>query len=217
MTRSGPRGDEQDAATASDGSFARALERLKRDGCLLMVTGDVPEQVSARASRKLLGTPTEFRTRVLAVTDPAISEPATHLPGALHPGSDGVTLIDERPPRRTAAGVVNVAEAILDALPADKPSDEGNVRFALATLAPFRTGDHADGAIPAALDTLRDAAHTATAIGAIHLPIPDDDPGVDALTPHVDARIEVRDTNTALPEQRWYLPDRDATTNWVTM
>lgn len=217
MTRSGAGGDGRDVASASECSFARVLERLKRDGCLLMVTGDVPEPVSARASRKLLGTPTEFRTRVLAVTDPTVAEPATHLPGALCPASDGVTLIDERPSQRTTTGIVDVADAILDALPADQPSDEGNVRFALATLAPFRTGDHADDEIPAILDKLRDAAHAATAIGAIHLPLPDDHPDVNALTPHVDARIEIRDTNTALPEQRWYLPDRDATTNWVTM
>ena len=217
MTRSGAGGDGQDAATASDGSFARVLERFKRDGCLLMVTGDVPEPVSARASRKLLGTPTAYRTRILSVTDPAVADPSTHLPGTFSPESDGVTLIDERPARRTAAGIVDVADAILDALPVDESQDDGNVRFALATLAPFRTADHADDAIPAALARLRDAAHAATAIGAIHLPLPDDHPDVDALTPHVDARIEVRDTNTALPEQRWHLPDREATTDWVTM
>lgn len=217
MTPSGAGSGERDVEIPSDGSFARVLERFKREGCLLMVTGDVPEQVTARASRKLLGTPTEYRTRVLAVTDPAVSEPATHLPGTLVPASDGVTIIDARNADLADGDVADVAEAVLEALPTSPPADEGNVRFALATLSPFVTDDGSTDAVPAALDTLREAAHGATATGAIHLPVPDEHADVAALTPHVDARIEVRDTNTALPEQRWYLPDQDATTNWVTM
>lgn len=216
MTQSGSGSDEHDTASASERSFARVLEGFKRDGCLLLVTGDVPEPVSARANRKLLGTPTEFRHRILAVTDPAISEPQTHLPGSLGVESDGVLVIDTRSSVR-GGGVEAVADAIRDALPADPPTDEGNVRFALATLVPFVADAESDDEAVSALETLRTAAHTANAIGAIHLPLPDDHPDVDALTPSVDARIELRDTNTALPEQRWYLPEQDATTNWVTM
>lgn len=216
MTRSGSGSAESDTTSASERSFARVLEDFKRDGCLLLVTGDVPEPVSARANRKLLGTPTEFRHRILAVTDPAVSEPQTHLPGSLDAESDGVVLIDARTNGRRG-GVDAVADAIRDALPADPPTDEGNVRFALATLVPFVTDTEIDDEVVTALNTLRTAAHAVNAIGAIHLPLPDDHPDVDALTPSVDARIEVRDTNTALPEQRWYLPEQDATTNWVTM
>lgn len=215
MTRSGPGGDQPDTA-ASERSFARVLDEFKRDGCLLLVTGDVPEPVSARATRKLLGTPTEFRHRTLAVTDPAVSEPQSHLPGSLGVESDGVTLIDTRT-RGRAASVEPVAQAIRDSLPADPPMDEGNVRFALFSIAPFVESGEVDDKVIAALESLRSAAQTATAIGAIHLPLPDDAPEVDALTSSVDARIEVRDTDTALPEQRWHLPEQDTTTNWVTM
>lgn len=216
MTRSGRGSDEHDAASASERSFPHVLEGFKRDGCLLLVTGDVPEPVSARASRKLLGTPTEFRHRILVVTDPAVSEPQSHLPGTLGPESDGVTLMDARENVRSG-GLEAVADAIRDALPADPPTDDGNVRFVLVTLNPFVTDADGGDEVLAALDSLRSTAHAATAIGAVHLPVPDTATEVDDLTCSVDARIEVRDTNTALPEQRWHLPDQNEPTDWVTM
>lgn len=215
MTRSGSGSGESDTASASERSFARVLEGFKRDGCLLLVTGAVPEPVSARANRKLLGTPTEYRHRVLAVTDPAVSEPQTHLPGSLDVESDGVTVIDRRSSVRPG-GIETVADGIRDALPGGPPMEDGNVRFALVTIAPFLADTKPDDVV-SALETLRTAAHAVNAIGAIHLPVPDDHKDVDILTPTVDARIGIRDTNTALPEQRWYLPEQDATTNWVTM
>lgn len=241
MTRSGAGREGLDDSSASDGSFAHALQGFKRDGCLLLVTGNIPESVAARASRKLLGTPTEFRHRVLAVTDPVVEEPATHLPGNLTCQSEGVFLIDRRDTGPTGRGIDDIGESILDALQdamsgaaraddvlpdtadtvdvnADAaPSEGGNVRFALATLSPFWANDDLGDAAYDLLDTLSGAAHDRDAIGAIHLPVPEGHPAVETLTPHVDARIEVRDTDTALPEQRWHLHEDDTTTNWVTM
>lgn len=241
MTRSGAGREGLDDSSASDGSFAHALKGFKRDGCLLLVTGDIPEPVAARASRKLLGTPTEFRHRVLAVTDPVVEEPATHLPGNLTCQSEGVSLIDRRDIDSTGSEIDDIGASILDALldamsgaaqvgdelpdSADSavahadaaPSEGGSVRFALATLSPFWANDELSDAAYDLLDTLYGAAHDRDAIGAIHLPVPEGHPAVETLTPHVDARIEVRDTDTALPEQRWHLHEDDATTNWVTM
>mgnify|MGYP006279497171 FL=1 len=47
----------------------RKLTRLKRNGCNLLVTGNVREEVSHRATRKLLGSPEATRTRLLGLTD----------------------------------------------------------------------------------------------------------------------------------------------------
>lgn len=217
MTRSG-RTDTEVRATrddavrpASDASFSSALATFKRDGCLLLVTGEVAPPVRARASRKLLGTPTRYRERIVAAVDPAVPDPIAHLPGALDSTSDGVTVIDRRAAPPVPPTVV--CDAILDAFPAES-ANAGTLRFALATLTPYL--DDLDPT-RSLLDHLRDAAHDAGAIGAVHLPLADRSETVADLTAHVDARIELRSPTDTIPEQRWYLPPHDETTNWVTM
>lgn len=216
MTRPGRAGDEADASPPGDESFARTLATFKRDGCLLLVTGDVGHAVRARASRKLLGAATEDRARVLAVVDTGVDDPVSHLPGVLTATSDGVTVLDLRGDAdlgRVSPG--DVADHIDDALPdRPRPAGGGAVRFSLATLDPWLG---AADTIPSLLEALCKAAHRTDAIGAVHLPRPADHQVVGALTPHADASIELRSRNDALPEQRWYLPDTDTATNWVTM
>lgn len=198
--------------TESDASLAHTLDAFKRDGCLLLVTGAVTASVSARASRKLLGTPTEDRTRILAHTDPDVEDACSHLPGTLTVESDGVTVLDEW--SDDAAPVpADAANAILDALPNADTVSSGQTRFVVVTLRPYL--DHPPDPLQAMLDSLHEAARRLDAIGAVHLPTADGHPRVAELDPHLDARIELRTTSDALPEQRWHLPNE--TTNWVTM
>ncbi|WP_135854758.1 DUF7504 family protein [Halorussus salinus] len=59
----------------------RKLRRMKRNGCNLLVTGNVREEVSQRATRKLLGSPEESRTRLLGLTDHGREDAPDLLPG----------------------------------------------------------------------------------------------------------------------------------------
>ena len=59
----------------------RNLKWMKRTGCNLLVTGNVREEVSRRATRKLLGSPEESRTRLLGLTDRDREDAPYLLPG----------------------------------------------------------------------------------------------------------------------------------------
>lgn len=60
--------------------FISLLNQLKSTGCNLLVAGDVPREVFARASARLLGDDGELRYRVLAVTDASPQSIADRLP-----------------------------------------------------------------------------------------------------------------------------------------
>jgi len=59
----------------------RKLRRMKRNGCNLLVTGNVREEASRRATRRLLGSPEETRTRLLGLTDRDREDAPDLLPG----------------------------------------------------------------------------------------------------------------------------------------
>jgi hypothetical protein len=47
-----------------------------------------------------------------------------------------------------------------------------------------------------------------------HLPVADDAEVVQELSPLFDARVELRQTDGDVPEQRWHVPAYDEATNW---
>lgn len=209
-------------------SFGDVLTTLKRRGCNLLVTGAVADDVAARATRKLLGTPTEPRERVLALTDPVVETPATYLPGSLYPRNDGVEILDYRDVGRSATAVERsdgggprtldvIADTVCETVAErGRDADPAQVRFGLMSIRPLL--DRHDGAcVEQFLDRVTDTVLDTRGMAHYHLRLPEDDAIVDALSPRFDARIELRRLDGMIPEQRWHVPDHDAETDWVTL
>lgn len=214
--------------------FGEVLRRLKREGCNLLVTGEVPVEVSDAATRRLLGAPFEDRRRILAFTNAGVERVSGRLPGGCRPSDRDVTIIEQRDATRST-----VAERAGDqGFPVTSVgTDLDDLQEAiLAEIEGFADG--ADGLAPAELrmsvDSLRLLVdeHGVDAVGAFlepvtasvtevrgmahyHMPMRDDAEPVSTLTSPFDARIELRQRDGFAPEQRWHLPGYGLTTEWV--
>jgi hypothetical protein len=78
-----------DSTGVSVENVRHQLGYLKRNGCNLLVTGNVGEEVSHKITRKLLGAPDISRTRILGLTNRDREDAVDLLP-------DGVRATDER-------------------------------------------------------------------------------------------------------------------------
>lgn len=209
-------------------SFRDVLAALKRNGCNLLVTGAVSGDVTARATRKLLGTPTEPRERVLALTDSVVEQPVTHLPGSLYPHHDGVEILDYRDVGRSTStaersdgGTPRTLDAIREELCATVArrghgTTPAQLRLGVVSLGPLLDRYDAD-AVEQFIDTLSETVLDTRGMAHYHLRLPDDSPAVDELVPLFDARIQLRQLDGMIPEQRWHVPGEDADTDWVTL
>lgn len=209
-------------------SFEDVLASLKRNGCNLLVTGAVADDVTARATRKLLGTPTEPRERVLALTDPVVENPVTYLPGSLYPHHDGVEILDHRDvgrsvggAERSDGGTPKSLDAIGEELRATvlrrgRDTKPAQFRLGVVSLRPL-LDRHDRDAFDQFVTTVSSAVTDTNGMAHYHLRLPDDDPAVDSLSPLFDARIELRQLDGMIPEQQWHVPEHDAETDWVTL
>lgn len=221
--------------------YETTLKRLKRDGCAVLVTGEVPPRALRAATRTLFGAPGEGHQRVLALTDPSVGEPTDVLPADAHPGDDRVRVVDGRDAMRTtstvavgnspfegspfvdadAGGVealhLGVSQVLADVTPPDP--DAGDLRFSVASLGPLvdrRDREAVRQFVRATADQVRGAQGMAHYL----LPVVDDASMVEWFQPAVDARIEVRTTADGPPEHRWHLPPethprgRERTSAW---
>lgn len=213
--------------------YATTLQRLKSEGCALLVTGDVPPRDLRAATRALFGAPGESRRRVLALTDPAIGEPADVLPVSAHPMNEHVNVVDYRDRARDASEAAHgsspfaspnddildtihleTSQALADQTPVDPTG--GQVRLSVSSLPPLLS--RAD------LERVeRFVRATATQVrgvrGMAHylLPVEEDAGWVDALSPVFDARIELRSQADGPPEHRWHLSGRERTSAWLDL
>lgn len=214
--------------------FDEVLGRLKREGCNLLLTGEVPAEVSDAATRRLLGAPFERRRRVLAFADAAADRVTSRLPGGCRPSDDDVTVIERRGTTRSAAAepagdrgfpVVGVGadlsafeSAILDAVEAYDRRDGGlepaELRLSLDSVG-LLVDDHGADAVAGFLESVTATVAGVRGMAHYHLPVPDGADTVGALTPLFDARIELRQRDGFAPEQRWHLPSHGLTTDWV--
>jgi len=207
-------------------SLRNAFRELKQRGPQVLVTGDVSEAVSRRATQRLLGHPEEPRHRVLALTD---SDAASDqwFPGSHSADDDEVTLI--------GAGDLRGSAAM--GAPADGTSEEDAllrlVDEEVSTWCPrgdtpppavLRVGVYSLETLleTHGVETVRTFAYQLTGevrrargMGHYHLPREPDSEAVSDLQYVFDARLELRHS-AGEPEQRWHLPGR-GTTGWVEL
>ncbi len=203
------------------------LARLKQRGCNLLVTGTVADQVSATATRRLLGSPIENRTRVLVLTDTATGDIGTRLPTGIEVSNPDVRLVDWCQHGRAAAADSSRegdhGDRSIEALRATLFDELGALD--LANLAPAELRLSLDS-VTSLLEQYETAdvhrllrlvttfVRGAGGMGHVHVPIPDGDDRIEPIAPLFDARIELRQRGATGGEQRWHLP-RYGSTEWV--
>lgn len=215
-------------------SFSRWLSNLKQVGSNILVTGEVPEEVSARASRAMFGR-ADRRFRVLALTDRTVSNAEARLPGEASFDDPTTWLVDQRNGERS---VPETATNVTDDLCSPEMDDTSKLCNEVQAAISFFE-EEADGLAPAelrvgvdslfplvqtglsgterALRTLAATVRGVRGMGHYHLRVPVDDDVVEELTPLFDARVELRKRPRRSPEQRWYAPEIDATTPWMAL
>jgi len=226
-----------DAHFRGDGDssrFTRWLADLKQTGSNILVTGEVPDKVSAAASRKLFGWD-KRRFRVLALTDRSITDSHARLPDEASFDDPTTWVIDQRRGERsvpaTATGVASdlgapatddardLCEEMCAAVDfyADRTGglDPAELRVGVDSLFPLVQEDRS--ATERVLGTLGDAVGDVQGMAHYHLRVPDDDEVVDDLMGLFDARIELRKLPNQNAQQRWHAPDIDATTSWMEL
>lgn len=221
-----------------DSRFGEALRNLKRHGCSLLVTGDVPFETRAAMSRRLFGTPDEQRYRLLAVTNSVGLPVSRYLPSGVVPTGSDVTVVDFADELRgaTASGATPPTEtgpthraddadrlstlrtsmsAAVDRL-SDRVDtfDTGELRVGVASLCgPFDAEEATR--VRRTVDTLVEDVVDRRGMVHCHLLGGTDD--VTALTDAFDVCIELRDRGTGVPEHRWVVPDQSVQTQWVSL
>ncbi len=218
-------------------AFREQLEMLRQNGSNLLVTGEVSQCVTNRASQTLFGDDMQDRKRVLALTDAGVPTANEHFPRTITDDDSSVWLIDRGNQRRAMPQAAESFGAQLPAL--DGHNGLHALREEIVTAVGFYD-DEANSVSPAelrlcvdSLNYLVDEHETPEikrflrSVGAIvkgvrgmahyHLPVPDDAEIVRELSPLFDARIELRQQNGDDPDHRWHVPELDMTTAWVDL
>ncbi|MFD1512657.1 DUF7504 family protein [Halomarina rubra] len=225
------------SVVTDDSRFGEALRDLKRRGCSLLVTGEVPFETRAAMSRRLFGTPDERRYRLLGVTNTVGLPVDRYLPSGVAPAGDDVTVVDfadelrgatasESPTSATPRPTVRTDDvdrlatlrtsmtSAIDRI-GDRvgPFVAGELRVGVASLrGPFEDGgDHARATIEHLVEDV--VGHR----GMVHCHLLGGTAAVADLTDAFDVRIELRDRGTGVPEHRWVVPDRSVQTQWVAL
>lgn len=210
-------------------SIQEMFSELKQRGPQIMVTGDVPESVSQRASRRLLGHPEEHRYRVLALTDSAAASDRW-LPGDVEETDDSVAVVRDNCLRggltetATASGLppkpsVSLATRVDDEIAAwtdgsVDPPTPAVLRVGVYSLESLLEENGVE-AVRALTYRLTGAVRRTRGMGHYHLPREPDSQAVEDLRYVFDARLELRDDGVGA-EQRWHIPGT-GTTGWVAL
>ncbi|WP_129114415.1 DUF7504 family protein [Halegenticoccus tardaugens] len=209
-------------------TLGAVLSRLKRNGCNLLVTGAVAETASARATRRLLGSPTEHRERIIVLTDSSRDLLDERLPAGVTLDHPHVRLVDRRGGERScvrkgsgadpAAGDDSLAhlqrQLVRFVGELDHESlSPATLRLSLDSLSAVLER-YDEETVVRFLRVVTALVRGARGMGHFHLPLPDDDPQVRSLAPLFDARVELRRRGSMQPEQRWHVPEYGVT-EWV--
>lgn len=229
------------ASFRGDGSsseFQEALRRLKREGCNLLVTGAVSEDVTVQATRTLLGAADADRKRIVALGDSRQGNVRDRLPQGVTDDDPGVWVIDQQARQRSVPQAARAAGTDLPSATDDRDALE-RLREEIVVAIEYFDGLEG-GLTPAELRLSvsslgrlvheHDASEVARFVRGVsamvrgvrgmahyHLPRPEDDEVVDRLAPLFDARIELRKRDGLPTEQRWHVPECGRTTDWIRL
>jgi hypothetical protein len=206
------------SADVSPSVFRRALIRLKRNGCAILVSGD-DDACDARQCRRFLGVAPSYR-RLFVLTDgTADRDVRERLPAGIDPERDGVAVVDvgttavsdaDSGPDLDELGAV-VLDA-LDSLTGTETLAPGELRVCLDS-----AGALYDAATPTEYSrfarTVADAVRAHS--GMLFFYVSDHHDASEELASVCDAIVEVRAVTGGL-EHRWRLPDEGAT-RWVRL
>ncbi len=221
------RGDETHA------SFQAWLQGLKQQGSNILVTGDVPDLVSANAARTLFGDGRRYR--ILGLIDRTITAPESRLPEVADVYDSRTWVIDQRHGERSVPPAAIEVTSHLEPLQQENVHqlrdevqtaisffeehfgalDPAELRVGVDSLYPLVQRN-----VPATIQSLRTLTATIRGVSGMahyHLRVPDEVEIVEDLTPIFDARIELRRRPGMKPEQRWHVPDLEETTVWVEL
>lgn len=221
---------------SSGQEFQEVLKQFKRDGCTLLVTGAVSEDVTVQATRTLLGAPDAERKRVIALADSRRENVDERLPSGVDVDDPDVWVIDQHADARS----VPVAAQSSDLELPTPTADENELRHlreevivainyfdeAEAGLAPSElrlsvsslgrlVHEHGTSEVTRFVRSVTAMIRGVRGMAHFHLPRQDDDEVVDQLSPLFDARIELRKRDGLPTEQRWHVPQYEQTTDWV--
>ncbi|WP_435153085.1 DUF7504 family protein [Haladaptatus sp. DFWS20] len=219
----------------SSPEFQDVLSEFKRRGCNILVTGRVSETTTNRTTIQLLGASTEERKRVLVLTGTTARYANSKLPAGtttddpdvwvIDWGDDERAIIDAVPmptvPKPTSGdGLRELRSEIVTAVSFyDEWADglgSSELRLSLDSLTkPLE--QHEQPAVERFLRTVTALVQGVSGMAHYHLPLPDDAEIVQELSPLFDARVELRQTESLVPEQRWHVPKYDHMTNWVRL
>lgn len=218
--------------------FQEVLKRFKQDGCNLLVTGAVSEDVTVQATRTLLGSPDADRKRVVALGDSRRGNVHERLPLGVGSDDPNVWVIDQDAKQRSVPKAAKSADVELPTPADDRDAlsqlreevvvaidyfDEVNeglspseLRLSVSSLDRL-AHEHDPDAVARFVRSVSAMVRGVRGMAHYHLPRPDDDEVVDRLSSLFDARIELRKRDGLPTEQRWHVPQYEQTTDWVRL
>lgn len=237
------RGDGSEGDAGAD--FADRLRTLREEGCNLLVVGDAPRRLFTRASASLLGGSDERRYRLLAATDAsrrsvverlpdpdATPEPFEEITRVVNHAAPPRSITDDRSselPGGSETRVVDPQLAGLQAQLADamaafdrragglRPSE---LRVGLDSLGPL-VDHYGEGVVRQCLRVVTGYVTDYDGMGHYVLARPYDSDCARSLAGEFDAVVEIRAVDAGddgpAAEERWHVPDRGLTTDWMAL
>lgn len=223
---------------SSSQEFQEVLKRLKIEGCNLLVTGAVSTDVTAQATRTLLGSPDADRKRVVAIADSEGGSVTDRLPSGVEPDGGDVWIIDQQTHQRSVPKAARSSDLQLPDATANEDElkqlreeiivaieyfgeasddlDPAELRLSVPSLGRL-AHEHGVTNVSRFIRGVSAMVHGVHGMAHYHLPRPDDDELVDRLSPLFDARIELRKRDGLPTEQRWHVPEYEQNTGWVRL
>ena len=202
-----------------------ALFRLKRDGCTVLVGGDVPELVQRVFSRRVMGEPGAHRLRILTLLG-RTPDPDDWFPSSITVQSKHSHLVDLQDADRNMAAVAPQIEESLPTRDAESVAEtveqsvEGFLRDRYPLPEELRLVAAPGHGQLASTKTIHELVEVLAEIeGVTYLVLPERSPRTidEGVLEHVDAFVMVRPRYPGEPEHRWTIFEEEIETGWLPL